>query len=255
MSGGLRLLAVDDELPALNDLARLLRADPHVGEVRCASDGSEALRLLSTEAFAGLFLDVRMPDVDGLALAGVLRRFATPPPVVFVSAHEEAAVSAFELQALDYLMKPVGRQRIARAVLRIVDATPRVSSAGAPGPDGADAPVAPVLGDILPLPGGRGGRTRLLHRADVLYLQSHGDYVRVVTDNGRFLVRARLGELEERWATHGFVRVHRAYVANLQRAIEVCPSLDGNARLRLQDGSELPIARRQLPALRRRLGV
>ncbi len=255
MSAGLRLLAVDDEQPALDDLARLLRADPHVSEVRCASAGSEALRLLSTEAFAGLFLDVRMPDVDGLALAGVLRRFATPPPVVFVSAHEEAAVSAFELQALDYLMKPVGRQRVERAVLRILETTSRRRAAGGPAGDDADGPVAPELGDILPLPGGRSGGTRLLHRSDVLYLQSHGDYVRVVTDGGRFLVRARLGELEERWGTRGFVRVHRGYVANLQRAIEVRPSLDGNARLRLQDGTELPIARRQLPALRRRLGV
>ena len=69
MNDGLRLLAVDDELPALHDLARLLRSDPHVGEVHCATDGTEALRLLSERAFAGLFLDVRMPDIDGLALA------------------------------------------------------------------------------------------------------------------------------------------------------------------------------------------
>ena len=246
MSDGLRLLVVDDELPALHDLARLLRAHPQVAEVCCASAGAEALRLLSESAFAGLFLDVRMPDVDGLALAGVLRRFATPPPVVFVSAHEEAAVSAFELRALDYLMKPVGRQRAERAVARILDVAAHTDRA--PGePASAD--------DIVPLPRARGGATRLLHRSEILYLQSEGDFVRVVTDSGRFLVRARLGELEDRWSARGFARVHRGYVVNLRRAVEVRPSLDGQACLRLQDGSELPIARRQLPGLRRRLGV
>ena len=245
MNDGLRLLAVDDELPALHDLARLLRAHPQVSEVCCASAGTDALRLLSGGAFAGLFLDVRMPDIDGLALAGVLRRFATPPSVVFVSAHEEAAVSAFELRALDYLMKPVGRQRVEQAVARIAEAA--VGDAGRSLPEAMD--------DIVPLPRARGGATRLLHRSEILYLQSEGDYVRVVTDGGRFLVRARLGDLEQRWRARGFARVHRGYVANLQRAVEVCPSLDGRACLRLQDGSELPIARRELPGLRRRLGV
>ncbi len=247
MNGGLRLLAVDDELPALHDLARLLQADPHVGEVRCATDGTEALRLLSERAFAGLFLDVRMPDIDGLALARVLRRFARPPAVVFVSAHDDAAVSAFELRALDYLMKPVGRQRIEQAVMRVVEDVGRRGE-----PSGA---AVGATDEIVPVPRARGAGTRLLHRSEILYLQSHGDYVRVVTDAGRFLVRARLGELEQRWSERGFVRVHRGYMANLQRAVEVRPSLDGSACLRLQDGTELPIARRQLPALRRRLGV
>lgn len=247
MNDGLRLLAVDDELPALQDLARLLRAQPLVGEVWCASDGAEALRVLSRHTFAGLFLDVRMPDIDGLALAGVLRRFATPPPIVFVSAHEEAAVPAFELRALDYLMKPVGARRIEQAVARIAEFAPDAGHLPGSAPSLAD--------DIIPLARARGGGTRLVHRSEILYLQSHGDYVRVVTDGGRFLARARLGELEDRWSARGFARVHRAYVANLERAVEVRPSLDGSACLRLQDGSELPIARRQLPALRRRLGV
>jgi DNA-binding LytR/AlgR family response regulator len=165
--------------------------------------------------------------------------------VVFVSAHEEAAVDAFELRALDYLMKPVGRRRVEQAVQRILDESDRHE-----GP----APL-PEIDDLVPLPRARGGATRLLHRAEILYLQSDGDYVRVVADSGRFLVRARLGELEERWSDRGFARVHRGYVANLQRAVEVRPSLDGHACLRLQDGTELPIARRQLPGLRRRLGV
>jgi DNA-binding LytR/AlgR family response regulator len=105
MSGaGLRILAVDDEEPQLQDLARILRASPTVEWVECASDGHDALRKVSAESYDAIFLDVRMPDLDGVELARVLRRFATPPQLVFVTAYETAAVDAFELHATDYLL-------------------------------------------------------------------------------------------------------------------------------------------------------
>ncbi|HEY6887418.1 MAG TPA: LytTR family DNA-binding domain-containing protein, partial [Solirubrobacter sp.] len=98
-----------------------------------------------------------------------------------------------------------------------------------------------------------GGGTRLVRRDDVLYLQSHGDYVRVVTPDGRFLVRGTLGEIERRWEPHGFHRVHRRFLVNLRRTVEVRPQLNGTALLLLADGAELPIARREVAELRRRL--
>ena len=248
MSGRLRLLAVDDEQPALEDLARLLRASPAVSEVVCASGGDEALRVLSERTFDGIFLDVRMPSLDGLELAGVLRRFARPPPIVFVSAHEQAAVPAFELRALDYLVKPVGRHRLEVAIARVAEA----AGNGHHPPASAEGVVDES--DIVPLDNPRGGGTRLLHRGEILYLQSHGDYVRVVSVHGRYLLRGRLSELEDRWHGEGFVRVHRRFMANLNRAVEVRPLLNGTASIVFADGSEVPVARRQLPELRRRLG-
>jgi DNA-binding LytR/AlgR family response regulator len=101
----------------------------------------------------------------------------------------------------------------------------------------------------------RGGGTRLLPRSSILYLQAHGDYVRIVAEDGRFLLRARLSDLEERWAPAGFVRVHRGYVANLRRATEVRPLLNGTAVLRFGPDVEIPISRRQVGDLRRRLAV
>ena len=108
----LTILAVDDEQTQLQDLARILRSCAAVEEVECAFDGHEALLKLSAERFDAIFLDVRMPDLDGLELARVLKRFATPPQIVFVSAYDTAAVDAFELRALDYLRKPVSRRRV-----------------------------------------------------------------------------------------------------------------------------------------------
>jgi DNA-binding LytR/AlgR family response regulator len=251
VNGGLRLLAVDDERPALEDLVRMLSASPAVATVESASSAEEALLVLGggEERVDGLFLDVRMPGLDGLELARVLRRFERPPAVVFVSAHDDFAVGAFELAALDYLVKPVSRRRLEEAVERVVRAA-AVTDGPAP-PAGGDA----LDEDVLPVDALRGGSTRLLPRSSILFLQAHGDYVRVASDEGRFLLRARLGELEERWADQGFLRVHRGFVVNLRRAVEVRPRLNGTAVLVMADGAEVPIARRQVGELRRKLGV
>jgi DNA-binding LytR/AlgR family response regulator len=172
----------------------------------------------------------------------VLRRFERPPAVVFVSAFDDAAVSAFELAAVDYLVKPVSRRRLDEAIERVAR---RI----------APAEPAPAEDETLAVDVLRGGGTRLLPRSSVLYLQAHGDYVRVASTEGRFLLRARLSDLEDRWAPHGFVRVHRGFVVNLRHAVEVRPRLNGTAVLVMADGGEVPIARRQVGELRRKLGA
>ena len=181
------VLAVDDERPALDDLARLLRGADAVDEVDTAGDGREALARLGERRYDALFLDVRMPGLDGVELARVLRSFADPPAVVFVTAYESAAVDAFELRALDYLMKPVRRARVAEALARVSESL----RAGGPADDRADE-VVPV--DVV-----RGGGTRLLRRSAIRALQAHGDYVRVLAEDGRYLMRGPIGELERRW--------------------------------------------------------
>jgi DNA-binding LytR/AlgR family response regulator len=238
----LRLLAVDDERPALEDLVRMLEASPAVGSVDSAASAEEALVALGDgDDIDAVFLDVRMPGLDGLELARVLRRFERPPAVVFVSAFDDHAVSAFELAALDYLVKPVSRRRLDEAIERVARRAP--------------AAEPPAEDETVPVDALRGGGTRLLPRSSILYLQAHGDYVRVASADGRFLLRARLSDLEERWAGAGFARVHRGFVVNLRRAVEVRPRLNGTAVLVMADGTEVPIARRHVADLRRRLGV
>lgn len=249
MNEGLCLLAVDDEVPALHDLARMLRASPAVAHVDASASGEDALGKLARRRYHGVFLDVRMPGVDGLELAGVVRRFGDPPAVVFVSAYENAAVEAFELRVLDYLVKPVSRHRIEEAIRRVAAEADRRDPAEAEG--GGETP-----GDagLVPVSNLRGGGTRLLARSTILYVEAHGDFVRIYSDEGgRYLLRGSLGDLASRWSPHAFVRVHRRYIVNLRRAIEVRPQLNGTAALVLSDGSEVPVARRNLPDLLRRL--
>jgi DNA-binding LytR/AlgR family response regulator len=253
-SDQLTLLAVDDEHTQLDDLARLLRSSPSVKDVECACDGRDALVKVSTQAFDAIFLDVRMPDLDGLELGRVLRRFAAPPQLVFVSAYDSAAVEAFELHALDYLRKPVGRRRVEEAIERVaaaVESTPPPSEPGglrhgAPQPDDHEMIAVANL---------HGGATRLLARSTIHYVQSYGDFVRIVTADGRYLLRSTLAEIERRWEAFGFVRVHRQYVANLRNAVELRPLLGGTAELTFAGGQTIPVARRQTTELGRRLSV
>jgi len=255
MSGDhLTILAVDDERTQLEDLARLLRNSPSVREVECAYDGHEALHKASTQAFDAIFLDVRMPDLDGLELGRVLRRFAEPPQLVFVSAYDSAAVDAFELHALDYLRKPVGRRRVEEAIERVaaaVDSTPVVGERWV-GP--GTVPSADEH-EMIAVANLHGGSTRLLARSAILYVQSYGDFVRIVTADGRYLLRSTLAEIERRWEPLGYVRVHRQYVANLRNAVELRPMLGGTAELTFGDGQTIPVARRHTAELGRRLSV
>jgi len=249
----LRILAVDDEQTQLADLARLLRTFPLVEDVECAFDAHDALVKASAQRYDAIFLDVRMPDLDGVELGRVLRRFASPPELVFVSAYESAAVEAFELRALHYLRKPVARGRLQEALERVATAVQASESGDARAGDSARAQAA---GDseMVAVPG-TGGGTRLIARNSVLYAQAYGDFVRIVTEDGRHLLRSTLTELERRWAPFGFVRVHRQYVANLHRAVELHPLLGGTAELAFAGGQRIPVARRHLSELGRRLRV
>ena len=251
-SDRLMILAVDDEQTQLQDLARILRSCAAVEEVECAFDGHDALVKLSAERYDAIFLDVRMPDLDGIELARVLRRFATPPQIVFVSAYDTAAVDAFELRALDYLRKPVSRRRVEEALERVSSA---IEQGTGDGGNGQRAQRAAAEQDMVAVSNARGGAVRLVPRADILFGQAHGDFVRIVTGEGRYLLRVTLAEIENRWEPFGFARVHRQYVANLGQARELRPLLGGTAELVFDDGQVVPVARRHVAELRRRLRV
>jgi DNA-binding LytR/AlgR family response regulator len=108
---------------------------------------------------------------------------------------------------------------------------------------------------MVAVSGARGGAIRLVPRSAILYAQAHGDFVRIVTDEGRYLLRVTLAELESRWSQFGFVRVHRQYVANLSQARELRPQLGGTAELAFAGDRTIPVARRHVAELRRELGV
>jgi DNA-binding LytR/AlgR family response regulator len=227
----LRVLVVDDEQPALEELGWLLARDARVGEVLTAGSAAEALRLLQDGEVDVVLSDIRMPGLSGLELAQVLRRFRNPPRVVFVTAYDEHAVEAFELEVVDYLLKPVRESRLAEALRRVVET-------------GAGAAEEPD--DTIPVE--LGGVTRFVRRADVRYVEAQGDYTRLHTPAGNPLIRVPLATLEEEWRAAGFVRIHRSHLVALAHISEV--RSDGGRVSVVVDGEELTVSRRHTRELR-----
>jgi len=232
---GLRLLAVDDEPPALADLAWMLGQDPRVASVRTASNGAEALALIQRDTFDAVFLDIHMPGISGIDLAGVLAKFRQPPRVVFVTAYENFAVEAFGVRAVDYLLKPVDRARLAEAVRRVLSDNPAEEAQ----PELEDEKIAVD----------RGGVTRFLRRSDVRFVEAHGDYARLHTADESHLVRVSLASMEDRWGSAGFVRTHRRYLVALASIAEF-RSDAGRCSVVLTGGTQLPVARRHVRQVR-----
>lgn len=240
----LRALAVDDERPSLEELLYLLHADPRIGSVEGAGDATEALRRITRALESGpdgpdaidvVFLDVQMPGLDGLELARLLTGFTHPPLVVFVTAHEDFAVRAFDLKAVDYLLKPVRKERLEEAVRRVAEAR------GAP-----RIPVHEPDPDQLPVE--LGGVTRFVAVDDITHVEAQGDYARLHTDRGSHLVRIPLSTLEDRWRSRGFVRIHRRHLVALRHIGEL--RLDAGTVSVLVGGEELQVSRRHARELR-----
>lgn len=231
---GLRVLVVDDERPALDELAFLLDRDERVADVLTCDSATDALRLLrrlGEDDVDAVFLDIHMPGLTGLELAEVLSRFRAPPPVVFVTAHDEHAVDAFDLNAVDYVLKPVRADRLAEAVRRIVE------SSVPPADPSEQVPVE------------RGGVTRFLERSDITHVEAQGDYARLHTADGSHLLRVPLSTLETDWGGAGFVRIHRSTLVALAHVTEV--RMDGGRCTVLVQGDvELPVSRRHTRELR-----
>lgn len=239
----LRALLVDDEAPMLSELTWLLERDERIGQIHTASSGTEALKALDNHPIDVIFTDISMPDLDGLALARVLARFAERPQVVFVTAYDEHAVAAFELEATDYVMKPVRAERLSDAVRRVV--AQRAEPAKTP----AAQPESP--GDET-IPVELGGVTTFVQRSQILYAQAQGDYARLHTPKGSHLVRISLNSLEERWGESGFVRIHRSTLVSTSHITAVTVQ-GGRCKVRLGDDIELEVSRRHTRALRDRL--
>jgi DNA-binding LytR/AlgR family response regulator len=231
----LRVLVVDDERPALDELAFLLRQDPRVETVTTADSAAAALRVLREEQVDAVLTDIRMPGLTGLELAGVLSRFRRPPPVVFVTAYDDHAVDAFELHAVDYLLKPVRSDRLSEAVRRVVEWY-------------GVAPTAEPRGDGALIPVELGGVTRFVPRGEVRYAEAQGDYARLHTADGSHLIRTPLATLEADWAAAGFVRIHRSLLVALAYVDEV--RVDGGRCSVVVDGHELTVSRRHTRELR-----
>jgi two-component system LytT family response regulator len=230
---------VDDEVHAREELAALLRETGAVEVVGLCGNAVEAIPALRRERPDALFLDVQMPAISGFELLALLDPDETPR-VVFVTAHDEFAVRAFEENAADYLLKPVERERLARTVERL-----QRPPTGPPA-----AALAPPSIRRIPCQGARS--IRLVDLAEVESVRSSEAGVYVVTAGGEHFTELTLRVLEER---AGLVRCHKQHLVNPDRVEEILLGDEEGATLRTRSGGLVPVSRRFLAALKERLGI
>jgi DNA-binding LytR/AlgR family response regulator len=237
VTAGFAVLAVDDEAPALDELTFLLESSALVSSVRSARSAPEALQYMNGEHYDVVLLDIAMPGIDGLEMARILGQFSHPPAVIFVTAHEEHALAAFDVGGIGYLLKPVTHERLLNALDRVAAASP---------PSEADAdPLETIPVEI-------GTLTRIVARDDVSWVESAGDYVRLHVRSGdHYLVRLPISLLEAQWSTHGFARIHRSYLVSLRDIHELRTS-EGHTVVGV-GAFDLPVSRRHSKELRDRL--
>lgn len=232
-------LVVDDELHARRALEALLAGTGAFRLLPSCATAIEALHAIKAAAPDVVFLDVQMPQVNGFQLLAMLDPERVPA-VVFVTAYDEFAVEAFERSAVDYLLKPVERERLAKTVERL-----RRSAGAAARP----AWETPAL-ERIPCTGQRG--IRLVNVADVEHVRCGIAGVYVITASGEFLTEVTLQVLE---AKTPLARCHRQHLVNIDRIEEILRPEPRAAVLRLTSGATIPVSRRYFPRLRERLGL
>jgi two-component system LytT family response regulator len=245
----LRVAIVDDEKPARDRLKRLLASMQDVELVGEAGDVASAVALLDRERPELCLLDVQIPGGDGFE---VLRLAEHLPQVVFTTAFDHYAVRAFEVKSLDYLLKPVHRDRLVEAVQRAQQARDRGGIAS-----GTMERLLEELRAQRPaaapqrIPAKRGAKILLLDPAEVIWFESEGELVHARAADGRALVERPLGELEELLAG-SFFRIHRSYLVNLSKVGAIVPEDGGTYRVVMKDETHtpLPLSRRQAQKLR-----
>ncbi|HEY0639501.1 MAG TPA: LytTR family DNA-binding domain-containing protein [Pseudonocardiaceae bacterium] len=247
---GLVVLAVDDERPALELLRYSLQQQAHVAELYTASDATDALRVLRGGDEPGrnpidvVFLDIGMPGLDGLELARLFATLANPPAVVFVTGYGDRAVEAYDVGAVDYLMKPINNERLAESLRRVMRT--RLAASAPEDNSGTEDEVIPVE---------LAGTTKLVPRSTVRFVEAQGDYARLHTADGSHLVRIPLSVLEDKWADAGFVRIHRSFLVALPLVTELRMAASGYV-VRIggaAEPAELPVSRRHTRELKDRL--
>lgn len=274
----LRALLVDDESPARKELRFLLQPFSEIQIIGEAENALEALELINNLEYSVVFLDIDMPGLQGIELAKQLCEREDSPAIIFTTAHEEFAVEAFSVNALDYLLKPIHPKRLEQALQKVMAhqaARPsgnRKPSVPAPAPAtaGSTATVPSAAASTTPpgagtttgagtairplevIPVEQRGKTILLRPEEIVYIYTDKDNVFVKTQKESYLARFTLRDLEARLNPNLFFRSHRCYLVNIQRMRELIPYFNGTYTVVVddQEKSEVPVSRTQARKLK-----
>jgi len=249
----LKALIIDDEEPARQELRYLLEQMNEIEIVGEGENAKDALKLLAAIDCSVVFLDIQMPGMSGIELGEVLKSLKKPPAIIFVTAYEEYALQAFEVDAVDYILKPFDSSRIEQAIKKVL------SMQRSEGEENkAEEQVVRTVAALERIPLEYKGRTLLLAQDDIAYIytQNEAVYVRTIDDK-EYLARFTLKDLEQRLSSEKFFRTHRCYIVNLSRIKEITPYFSGTYTVTLDNKqkTEIPVSRNQARKLKKILGI
>lgn len=250
----LKCLIVDDEVPARDELRYLLSFTSDITVVGEADNAAEAIALATQMHPNVIFLDINMRDVDGLEAAAILRKIQPHAMIVFATAYDEYAVKAFEIGAVDYLLKPFEQERITQTVERLKNYQQEEWKVAA---GRVDTVIAATKIHIQKLPVEKAGKIILLNYSDIIYAYANTGNVAVVTADEKLTYNGTLCEMEERFSGTHLLRVHKSYIANLDRVQEVVPWFKGTYWLKMEGcpNVEIPISKSQIKGMKAILGL
>jgi two-component system LytT family response regulator len=240
-----RTLIVDDEVLARERLHQLLACEPEIELLGECADGNSAVAAIEKQSPDLIFLDVQMPELDGF---GVLQAIEIEPPpvIVFVTAHDKFALRAFEVHAVDYLLKPFDRERFKKALDRALDRIRHRETSAT-----TQQAQAAVLTELKPpskplerLAVKTGGRVIFVKVSDVDYIEAAHNYVELHVEKQSHLLRETLNAIEARLPAEKFVRISRSVIVNIERVKELQPLFYGEYAVTLQNGVRLTLSRR-----------
>ena len=247
-----RTLIVDDEQLARERLRQLLADQPEIELVGECADGLEAVAAIKEQSPDLVFLDIQMPELDGFAVLEAIN-VEPMPVIVFVTAYDKFALRAFEVHAVDYLLKPFDRERFESALRRALDQVrhredPARAQAQAALLTEIQAPTKPI--ERLAIKSG--GRIVVVKTADIAWIESAHNYVEIHDDKQAHLLRESIGSIETRLPSDKFVRISRSVIVNVDRVKELEPLFGGEYTVTLQNGQRVTLSRRyrhKLPQL------
>jgi two-component system LytT family response regulator len=232
----MRVIVVDDEELARRALREMLAAHPEIEVVAECANGFEAVKAVSEMAPDLLFLDIQMPKLDGFE---VLELLQPGPAVIFVTAYDQYAMRAFEVHAVDYLLKPVSAARLSAAIVQARDRTGKALPA-ATELLAAARPPSEYLERIAVRDG---TRVHIIPIAKLDYAEAQDDYVALHSGGKQFLKQQTISSLEGALDPARFVRIHRSYLVNLERVVKIEPYTKDSRVVVLADGAQLPVSR------------
>ena len=250
----IRVLVVDDEPLAREKIRAMAADDPEIRVVGECSNGAEAIEAIQTIRPDLILLDVQMPEVGGFAVLEALKDEGLPP-VIFITAYDHYAVRAFEVHALDYLLKPFDRERFRAAIDRARRQIRRENGAG------LDARILALLEQMREQPRyterlvvKTGGRVFFLNADEIDWVEAEGNYVSIHAGKKAYLLRETISGIESQLDPRHFVRIHRSAVVNINRIKELQPWSHGEYHVILHDGTQLTLSRSYRDNLQSALG-